>query len=534
MSWWPISGRWRVPSMLTAALLVLLAMALGALAAYTAYSATATTVPGGVTHGHDRTSGTSGVRGSGVRGSGGGSAAGTPSTSSTPGTTGSATTTASWTVYGGAPDGRGVSGASVRLSSPRRAWRSPALDGQIFGQPLVVGSRVVVATENDTVYAMAAHDGSVLWSRHVGSPVAAGTLPCGDISPTVGITGTPVVDASRGEVFVVADERSGRGSAHHLVGLDLASGAVRLDQPVDPPGASPADLLQRTGLALDRGNVVFGYGGNYGDCGTYHGWVVAVPEGGGTPARFEVDARAGDHQGAIWMGGAAPEIDPAGNVWVAAGNGSVTSASGRYGGGDSVDELSPGLRLEHFFAPSNWRTDNADDHDLGSTAPALLADGDVFQVGKAQTGYLLRASHLGGIGGQRASAHVCTADADGGDAVRGKTVYVGCRSGVEAVHTGARTLSVRWTATSAATGPPIVAGGLIWSIGGGSLYGLSPRTGAAQVRLSVGSEADHFAVPSVGGGLLLAPGAGGDRVLAYAGSDGVPAAQGGRSSTTSS
>ena len=125
-----------------------------------------------------------------------------------------------------------------------------------------------VATEDDTVYALSATTGAVEWSNHVGAPVPAGSLPCGNISPTVGITGTPVIDESRGELFVVADHLADGKPAHELLGLDTATGKTELSQDVDPSGVDPAALLQRTGLTLDAGRVVFGFGGNYGDCGT--------------------------------------------------------------------------------------------------------------------------------------------------------------------------------------------------------------------------------------------------------------------------
>lgn len=435
-------------------------------------------------------------------------------------------------MYHGTPTGAGTTTASVDLRHPHRAWTSTSLDGQVYGEPLVTGGRVVVATEDDTVYALATASGAVLWSTHVGTPVPSADLPCGDITPDVGITGTPVIDTARGEVFVVADELVTGAPSHHLLGLDLDTGRVRLDVPVDPPGADTAALLQRTGLALDQGSVVFGFGGNYGDCSRYHGWVESVPEGGGTVERFEVDAAPGEAQGAVWMGGAAPEVDATGNIWVADGNGSVTAAGAPYDGSDAVLELSPTLNRAQYFAPSSWRSDNAGDEDLGSTAPALLADGTVFQVGKSETGYLLSAARLAGVGGELSSAHVCTADAEGGDAVSGTTVYVGCRSGLEAVQTSAAppSVTVRWAADRAVTGPPIVAGGLVWSIGGSTLYGVDPSTGSTAVRLDVGSEANHFPTPAVGDGLLVATGGTGDRVLAFAGSAGLPAA---RSTTTS-
>ena len=427
----------------------------------------------------------------------------------------------SWTVYHGNSLGTGVDTSGVSFSSPTLAWKSPVLNGQVYGEPLESAGRVFVATENDVVYALSANTGSILWSTGVGGPVPSGSLPCGDISPNVGITGTPVIDEGRGEIFAVADETAGGIISHHLVGLDLFHGNVVLNQAVDPPGSTPPAQLQRTGLNLSNGNVVFGFGGNDGDCGSYHGWVVAVPEGGGSQTNYEVDSASGERQGAIWMGGAAPEVDGSGNIWAAAGNGSVTSSSGPYDFSDSVFELSPQLSLKQFFAPSNWFSQNAGDQDLGSTAPALIGNGTVLQVGKNSTGYLLNQSNLGGINGQMTSASVCaSSNADGGDAVVGTDVYVPCGQGVEDVHTTASpSVSVVWTAASGASGSPIVAGGLVWSIHGGTLFGINPSTGGTVQQLSVGGEANHFPTPSVGDGLLLAPST--DQVYAFAGSAGA-------------
>jgi hypothetical protein len=426
-----------------------------------------------------------------------------------------------WTVYHGNGLGTGADTPGVTFSPATHAWTSPALDGQLYGEPLELGGRVVVATENDTLYALAADSGAVLWGAHVGTPVPSGVLPCGDIGPTVGITGTPVVDAARGEIFAVADEMVNGAPAHVLVGRNIFTGADMMDQAVDPPGQSVPAILQRTGLNLVDGDVVFGYGGNLGDCSTYHGWVVSVPEGGG-PARFydTTGGVANGDKGAVWMGGAAPEVDAAGNIWVATGNGSPASP---YDGSDSVLELSPQLALEQLFAPSDWSTDNAGDRDLGSAAPALLADGTVFQVGKSQTGYLLDQAALGGIGGQLASTTVCSgADADGGHAVAGSVVYAPCGGGVEAVRTNASPagLGVTWTAASGASGPPITAGGLVWSIRAGALFGINPADGSTVQQLSVGGQANHFPTPSVGDGLLLAPST--DQVYAFSGSAGLP------------
>lgn len=424
----------------------------------------------------------------------------------------------SWTVYHANYLGDGVATRVPDISTRTRAWTSPVLDGQIYGEPLIAGGDVYVATENDTVYALSAATGGIVWSSHVGKPVPADSLPCGNITPTVGITGTPVIDDSRQEIFVVADELSHGGPRHVLVGLSTTSGRRELTEAVDPPGADPAALLQRTGLTLDDRRVVFGMGGNYGDCSTYRGRLVAVPETGGKPGYFTVDAGPEESQGAIWMGGGAPAVDNADHLWVTTGNGSVASSTQHYDHSDAVLELSPSLRLLQYFAPKDWAANNASDLDM-STEPAFLPDGLVIAASKGGVVYLLDSARLGGIGGQVAELRsACKGDIDGGSAVVGNTVYLPCLSGIVAVTATGNppALRVRWS-SAAGGGPPIVAAGLVWTIGqNGTLYGLNPATGSVRRRVALGPEANHFATPSVGAGLLVAPCA--TNVIAFAAS----------------
>ena len=218
----------------------------------------------------------------------------------------SAQSSTNWTVYHGDPAGTGMSSALRAVDTAHRAWTSPTLNGELYGEPLVYNNRVYVATENDYAYALSAANGRVVWSRHLATPVPSSDLPCGDISPTVGVTGTPVIDPSRNEIYFVADELVGGGSEHKLVGLNTTSGALELSERIDPSGSVPSALLQRTGLNLTDGRVVFGMGGNYGDCASYRGRVGSVAESGSTPLFFTVDARGGDSQGAVWMGARPP------------------------------------------------------------------------------------------------------------------------------------------------------------------------------------------------------------------------------------
>ena len=164
---------------------------------------------------------------------------------------------AAWPVYHGSALGSGVDSSGVTFSPANSAWKSPVLDGPVFGEPLEATGRVYVATENDTVYALAANTGAIVWSSHVATPVPAHApfVPCGDISPTVGITGTPVIDLARNEIFVVADTlvkgpSSSRGveASHRLFGLDLFTGKVELNRLREWALANRVDTLERTSL----------------------------------------------------------------------------------------------------------------------------------------------------------------------------------------------------------------------------------------------------------------------------------------------
>ena len=205
-------------------------------------------------------------------------------------------------------------------------------------------------------------------------------------------------------------------------------------------------------------------------------------------------------------GGAAPAIDAASNVWVTSGNGSVTSSRQRYDYSDGVLELTGTMHLKSYFAPANWRADNAADADLASE-PALLGHGLVVATGKSGYVYVLRTANLGGIGHELATINSrCGNVLVGGVAIVSSVVYLPCRSGTETLGVSRNPvrLSILWH-SAADSGPPIVAGSRVWSIDGGVLYGLNLNTGAVMQRANLGEEANYFATPSVGDGLLIAP-----------------------------
>jgi outer membrane protein assembly factor BamB len=394
----------------------------------------------------------------------------------------------------------------------RRVWVSPELDGAVYAEPLAVGDRVFVATEGDSVYALDAASGRVLWRTHLGEPVRRSQLPCGNVDPS-GITGTPVVDAAAGRLYAVAFVQPGR---FELVTLDAGSGAVLARRSVEPPGFRPLVQQQRGALALANGRVYVPFGGLFGDCGDYHGWVVGFPVAdGGSPVAYQVPTR---REGGIWAP-PEPAVDGAGDLWVTTGNGSSADA---YDWGDSVLRLSPDLRLLDSFAPADWADLNRADLDLGSIGPTLLKGGLVLQTGKTGMGYLLRADRLGGVGGQLFAAPVCRnvggyQGAYGATAYAPPYVYVPCRDGLAAVRleAGPR-FAVAWHGPRFPAGPPIVAGGVVWTLdlAGGELYGFDPPSGAVRFRLPVGP-LPHFASPASGGGRIFVPS--GDRVVAFSG-----------------
>jgi outer membrane protein assembly factor BamB len=356
----------------------------------------------------------------------------------------------------------------------------------------------MVATENDTVYAFDAGKGHQLWSRHLGQPVSASSLPCGDITPVSGITSTPVADPGSGLLYVVGFFAPGR---HMLYALDVSSGDVRWSRPADPPSDSPLVQQQRSALALAGGNVYVAYGGLFGDCGSYHGWVVGVPVAGGANGPLLAYRVPCHRECGIWAP-TGPAVDSGGDIWVATGNADSTQA---FDFGNAVLRLSPDLRLLDWFAPSNWAALSASDQDLGSTSPVLLDGGLVWIAGKEGTGYLLRAGRLGGIGGQAFSARACSSY--GGSVYSAPTLYVACSGEVLAVQVtwGPPAFSIRWRRPLAFPGPPLVAAGAVWVIQAdtGTLTALSPTDGHPLYNQAGGSAA-HFATPTAAGGVVYA------------------------------
>lgn len=409
---------------------------------------------------------------------------------------------ADWVTWGHDAARSGVTSDGPGATGVHASWTSAGVDGDVYAQPLVVGHQVIVATANDSVYAFDTATGATRWQQTIGRPVSASSLPCGNVDP-VGITGTPVADPASNRLYVVGMIQP---THHELFALALDSGAVLFHRPIDASGADPTVHNQRAALGFANGRVYVPFGGRFGDCGNYKGRVVAVAaDGSGDPLEYAVRA---NREGGFWAPpGAAIAAD--GSLWLASGN---SDGDTDFDEGNAVIRLTPDLQVADEFAPTDWARLNTSDGDVGTTSPVLLDDRRVAQVGKAGIGYVLDASHLGGVGGELKSAQVCDR-ANGGVAHAGNVVYVPCNNELHAVTVDDSGFHELWRAASS-PGPAIVAGSLVWvlDVQAGVVQALAQVDGHEVFQSTVG-ELTHFSSPAAGNGMVFV--AGGRKVEAF-------------------
>jgi hypothetical protein len=330
---------------------------------------------------------------------------------------------------------------------------SCTVDGAIYAQPLWVANLsvggvtrnvVFVATQHDSVYAFDADTNtspcSPLWkaslidASHGGTTGEASVVSCGtgalvgngycDIGPEVGITGTPVIDASTNTMYVVTKSAIAATSTvfQRLHAIDLTTGAEKFGGPAAISGSypgtgsggsvvtfDPRQQHQRPGLALSNG-IVYVAWASHEDKAPYFGWVMSFNASTLAPLKvFNTTPNVG--YGGIWMGGGAPSVDAnTGDLFVITGNGvfDATNATPPNNDlGDSLLQLGSDLTLLGYFTPSDQATDNSTDADFGSGGTAILADLPVngsnpthLIIGGGKDGYLylLNRDVLTGLG----------------------------------------------------------------------------------------------------------------------------------------
>jgi hypothetical protein len=374
-------------------------------------------------------------------------------------------------------------------------------------------------------------------------------LPCGNIDPE-GITGTPVIDAATGTLYVDAlVNTAANGPRHEVFALDAATGQTLPHYPIDLQAALAAKGFtldsttqgERSALLFLNGNLYITFAGRSGDCGTYHGAVAQVSGADGTIGGFWATRATG---GGVWSQGGA-DSDGA-SIFVTTGN---TMNAGSWSDGEAIIRLKPGLAhstsIKDFFTPSNWNTLDADDADLGGTEAISLAVPvaggapveRLIALGKDGNAYLADGKSLGGIGGQLAVTSVSNTRIITATAVyvTDKVARVAFRNGdgktcsgssISMLHVTPMAVKEEWCAPLNGGGAPMVtttdgtANPIVWAVGAAGdelLHGFNADTG--KVVFDGGGSANamtgvrNFATPIAAQGKIFVAGQG--RIYAF-------------------
>ncbi len=335
------------------------------------------------------------------------------------------------------------------------------LDGQVYAQPLVDAgvtingstvNAVFVATENDSLYAINGTTGQILWQRSFTTlsnssgilnntlgatsitTVLATDVNTQDINPTIGITGTPVVDSSRNLIYLVAKTKEVIGGTTYFVqrlhAINISNGTDATTpfligktsgtnsnstsiyvygtgdgSVTDPYNGTGKQVVQFNALTENQraaltlvNNTVYVAWASHGDNGPYHGWVAAWSVANVTTSGFTLtgvlNTSPNDGEAGIWQGGSGLVFEPNGSAfYFLTGNGTggapTDGSNGLPTDADYNEALvkaqadpttSPtnqnpngwGLKIVSSFTPYNVAALDGADSDFGSGAPILL------------------------------------------------------------------------------------------------------------------------------------------------------------------
>lgn len=286
------------------------------------------------------------------------------------------------------------------------------VDGRVDAQPLYLSQVTIggqkknvlyVATEHGSVYAFDADSingttSTFLWKTStLGSgETTSDNRGCGQVSPEIGITSTPVVDRSRNAIYVVAMSKNSSGSYfQRLHALDLTTGNELFGGPMTItatyPGTGdnssggnvvfdPKQYKERPGL-LQIGSMIYTTWSSHCDNRPYTSWVMAFSAD--TLAQTSVlNLVPNGSEGGIWMAGTAPAADTSGNMFFIIGNGTFDTTLNAQGFpingdcGNCFVKLTTvgGLKLADYFTPHNTVAESNADEDFGSGGGILLVD----------------------------------------------------------------------------------------------------------------------------------------------------------------
>jgi hypothetical protein len=329
------------------------------------------------------------------------------------------------------PAGQGLRSDLPNLKPPGFLQFDTSVSGQVYGQPLVVGNTVIVATENDMVYGINKTTGAVSWQHSVGTAEPSTVIGCGDINPSYGVSSTPVIDPASGIVYLTArtwDGSNPTSATWRVFAFNATSGTLQPGWPItiggtasNDPGSpfDPTVENQRTGLLLLQGRVFFGFG-SMCDLGGYKGWIADISTGTGALSLWTAETGS-NVEGGVWQAGGRLASDGT-SIFASTGNGSFptpgpgTTSQGALGESTlrlTVDS-NGNLQEADRFTPYNAASLSNADLDLGSGGPVLLPTdfGNVpnhpnLLVQPSKTSlYLLDADDLGGMAGPQGPDNV--------------------------------------------------------------------------------------------------------------------------------
>ena len=284
------------------------------------------------------------------------------------------------------------------------------VDGLVDAEPLYLANVTAggklrnvlyVATENDSVYAFDADSGVQIWKTSVlgSGETASDNRGCGQVTPEIGITSTPVIDrkqGTNGELFTIGMTKDASGNYHQrLHALDITTGAEINGSPTEIaasyPGTGdsssngnvifePGQYKERAALLLLSGTIYIGFS-SHCDYRPYTGWVMGYSES--TLLQTQVlNLTPNGSEGSIWMAGDGIAADSSGNLYFLDANGTYDTTVNASGFptmndfGNAMIKLSTSgkLAVADYFQTYNTVTESDDDEDLGSGGEVLLPD----------------------------------------------------------------------------------------------------------------------------------------------------------------
>ena len=312
-------------------------------------------------------------------------------------------------------------------------------DGLVDAEPLYLSSvtvagvkhnLLIVATENDSVYAYDADTGAQIWkiTTLLAGETASDDRNCGQVTPQIGITSTPVIDRPKtGDpvIYLVAMSKDSSGDYHQrLHALDAVTAAELYKGPVEItakyPGTGdnssggyvifdPAQYKERAGLLLLNSTVYLAWA-SHCDYRPYTGWIMGY--NATTLAQTTVlNLTPNGTRGAIWGSGAGMAADTSGSIYLLDGNGSFGAiqnssgfpADGNYGNAFLRLNTTGGLSVGDYFEMDNEVAENGSDTDLGSGGAMVVTQEDssgktwhlAVGAGKDTNLYVVNRTNLG-------------------------------------------------------------------------------------------------------------------------------------------